>query len=181
MWSSDRRRTLVGLPLLVALGACGFEPMYGTGSPARAGLGEIYVELIPSSAGYVLRNALIDELGPSASPTHVLHVELEIETEGVALTTQNVTTRFDVTGSASFRLEPVGGGSAVVSDQVEAVAGYSAPDSETSSAYASRVAEYDAIRRVARELAQRITLRLAMRAEEWATPATAEDAGGTAS
>jgi LPS-assembly lipoprotein len=169
MWSSERRVFLLRAPLFAALAGCGFEPMYGSGTPARAGLGEIYVELIPSGAGYELRNALIDALGPAASPTHVLYVDLDLETEGVALTTQNITTRFDVRGTAAFRLVPIDGDAPILSDTVEAIAGYSAPESETSSAFASRVAEKDAIRRVSRQLAQRISTQLAIRAPEWAT------------
>ncbi len=169
MWSSDRRRVLLGAVIVpLALMGCGFEPMYGTGTEARAGLGQVYVDVIPSEAGFVLRDWLIRQLGPSETPTHRLEVDLEIDTEGVALTTQNVTTRFDVTGIARFRLVPLDGGPTILSDSIAAVAGYSAPESETASAYASRVAEADAIDRVARQLAERIALRLSIEAPKWA-------------
>lgn len=171
MWSSDRRRLLRAAalaPVALVAAACGFEPMYGTGTAARAGLGQVYVELIPSASGYVLRDWLINELGPAVDPTHRLEVDLDLETEGVALTTQNVTTRFNVIGTARYRLVPMTGGPPVLSNTVETVAGFSAPESETSSAYASRVAEADATRRVARQLAERIALQLSIASPEWA-------------
>ncbi|MEM8570648.1 MAG: LPS assembly lipoprotein LptE [Pseudomonadota bacterium] len=172
MWWSDRLQ-IVSLALVASvLVGCGYAPMYGSGTPARSGLGEIYVDLIPTESGYTLRNALIDQIGPAATPTHRLEVDLDIDTEGVVLTTQNVTTRFDVRGTASFELLPIEGGAPVLRDTVEALAGYSAPDTQTSSAFASRVAERDAINRVSRQLAQRIALRIAIHADDWVTDAS---------
>jgi LPS-assembly lipoprotein len=175
MWSSDRRNFLRGFRILMLaplLPGCGFQPMYGDGTPARGILGQVYVDVIPSAAGYVLRDRLIEELGPAETPTHTLEVELDIETKGVALTTQNFTTRFDVIGVASYRLRPVSGGPPVLTDQVRSIAGFSAPESQTASAFASRAAEEDAIRRISRQLADRIALRLALTAPEWSATAS---------
>lgn len=173
MWSSDRRRFLVGsglLALVPLLPACGFQPMYGEGSPARSLQGQVYVEVIPSAAGYELRQRLIEDLGPAETPTHTLKIELRIETEGVALTTQNFTTRFDVIGVAAYQLRPNSGGPPILTDEARSIAGFSAPVSQVASAFASRAAEEDAIRRVSRQLADRIAQRLALTASEWSAP-----------
>jgi LPS-assembly lipoprotein len=171
MWSSDRRAILLGLlslPGCAALTACGFQPLYGEGTPARATQGRVEVRTDAGAEGFLMRERLVQLLGPPSSPSHLLEVELEIETEGTALTRENVTTRFDVIGLARYRLFPVDGGPAVIDDEARAVAGYSAPESETASAFAARAAEADARTRVVRTLAERIAERLALRAGEWA-------------
>ncbi|WP_111430129.1 LPS assembly lipoprotein LptE [Rhodobacteraceae bacterium DSL-40] len=171
MWSSDRRGFLMraGLAgLAPLLSACGFEPMYGEGSPARAIFGQVAVDVIPSAEGYTLRERLIERLGPAERATHRLEVDLEVETVGVTLTTTNVTTRFDVIGVATYRLIPIGGARPVFEDRVRAIAGFSAPESETASAFASRAAEENAIVRVTRQLADDIVQRLALDAANWA-------------
>ena len=50
---------------------------------------------------------------------------------------------------------------------VRAITGYSAPESETASAFASLAAQRDAERRLAVELADRIVQRLALSAGDW--------------
>jgi LPS-assembly lipoprotein len=94
-------------------------------------------------------------------------VVLALETAGVALTTENVTTRFNVVGTADYALVPIAGGPPALSGQLRAVTGYSAPETDISVAYASLSADRDARRRLARELADRIVERLAIGAPDW--------------
>ena len=75
---------------------------------------------------------------------------LRLEQTGVALTEQDVTTRYNVTGTADYALVPLAGGPPVASGTVRAITGYSAPESVTSSAFASLAAQRDAERRLAR-------------------------------
>jgi hypothetical protein len=56
----------------------------------------------------------------------------------------------------------------VLSGEVRAITGYSAPASETASAFASLAAGRDAEQRVARQLADLILQRLALAAGDWA-------------
>ena len=63
---------------------------------------------------------------------------------------------------------PLAGGPPVAAGEVRAITGYSAPESETASAFASRAAEQDAEHRLALELADRIVQRLALSAGTWA-------------
>ena len=62
---------------------------------------------------------------------------------------------------------PLAGGPPVAAGVVRSVTGYSAPESETASAFASRVAGQDAERRLAVELADQIVQRLALSAGRW--------------
>ena len=86
----------------------------------------------------------------------------------MALTQENFTTRFNVVGTAAFRLVPLDGGPPALAEEVRAITGYSAPASATASAFATLAAEDDAQARLARLLADQIVQRLAVTAGDWA-------------
>ncbi len=168
MWWSRRRlvASLAALPLVAA--GCGFTPLYDEGSPAAGMGGRVEVGVIDGVAGLAMRERLVSRLGPADQPTHRLSVSLAYDTTGVALTTESVTTRFDVIGRAEFALVPIGGGPAAASGRVRAVTGVSAPDLPAATAFAVESAERDAQRRLAIMLADQILMRLALSAAEWA-------------
>lgn len=170
MWWSEpsRRRVLALLGAPAALAACGFQPLYGTGAPAERMAGRVDVALIPGGAGFSLYERLTGRLGPATAPTHRLDVSLELSTTGVALTQENVTTRFNVAGTADYVLVPLAGGPAAARGSVRSFTGFSAPANPGSSAFAVRAAELDAERRVAVDLADQIVQRLAVGAGDWA-------------
>ena len=173
MWWSEptaRRAVLragLGLGAAALLAACGFTPLYGSGTPASAMIGRVEVGPVDGAPAFALREELTGRLGPPATPTHRLDIELTLTQAGVALTQDNVTTRFDVIGTATYRLVPLAGGTAVASGVVRSITGYSAPQSQTASAFASRAAEMDAEHRVAIDLADQIVQRLALSADGW--------------
>ena len=168
MWWS--RRGLAGAlaALAVAPAGCGFTPLYDEGSPATAAQGRIEVGVIEGAAGLAMRERLVALLGAPQAPTHLLAVRLEFERVGVVLTPQNVTTRFDVVGRASFSLVPLAGGPPVLAGSLREFTGVSAPDTPATSAFATESAERNAQRRLAVTLADQIVLRLALTAPEWA-------------
>lgn len=153
---------------LLPLAGCGFTPLYGEGAPATKMLGRVEVDVIEGAPGFALRERLTGRLGEATDPTQRLKVSLAIVQTGVALTEENVTTRFNVVGEATYTLSPIAGGPVTTGGTVRAVTGYSAPASETASAFATLVAEKDAYRRVALELADLIVQRLALSADSWA-------------
>lgn len=167
-WSepATRRGALALLALLPA--ACGFRPLYGEGAPAAKMAGRVEVGLIDGKAGFDLRERLTNRLGAASDAGYLLTVTLALETTGTALTQENVTTRFDVSGVAEYTLAPVAGGTPVASGVVRSVTGFNAPDSVTSTAFAARAAELDAEHRVAVDLADQIVQRLALSADGWA-------------
>ena len=164
MWWS--RRALLAASAAVA--ACGFTPLYAPGAPATRMAGRVEVGLVEGAPGFALRERLTGRLGPATAPTHRLDVDLNLTRTGVALTQKNVTTRFDVIGTAEYTLVPLAGGTPVASGVVRSITGYSAPESETASAFASRAAEQDADHRLAIVLADSILQRLALSADGWA-------------
>ena len=164
-----RRGILVAL---LGLAGCGFRPLYGEGMPAAAMAGRVEVAMLDGAPGFAMRERLTQRLGPPAAPAHRLETTLTLRRTGVALTQENVTTRYDVTGVATYRLVPIAGGPPVAAGSVRTVTGYSAPASEASSAFASRAAERDAEERLAVTLADQIVERLALTSATWAGPAS---------
>jgi LPS-assembly lipoprotein len=168
MWCSERRRLLASVAALAALPACGFEPLYAPSGPAAAALGKVEVEVIEGTPGFLMRERLIDLLGPAEAPTHRLAVDLALDKVGVAITEQDVTTRFNIRGTAAWRLFPIGAAEPVLSGEAGAVSGYGAPSSDTASAFAILSAQRAAEETVALLLADRIARRLALDAGVWA-------------
>ena len=165
-----KAQAFLGLALLV-LAACGFRPLYGEGTPAAAMTGRVEVAMLDGAAGFAMRERLTQRLGPPAGATHRLETTLDLDSTGVALTQENVTTRYDVTGVATYRLVPVTGGPPVTAGTVRGGTGYSAPVSGASSAFAIRAAERDAEERLAVTLADQIVERLALTSGAWVAAA----------
>ena len=166
-WSERRRGLLAALAAAALLAACGFTPLYAPGGPAAAMGGRIEVAVIEGAPGFAMREELTGRLGPATAPTHRLDVTLDLEQTGVALTQQDVTTRYNVTGTADYALVPLDGGPPVAGGTVRALTGYSTPETVSASAFASLAAERDAERRLAVDLADRIVQRLALSAGDW--------------
>lgn len=162
MWWS---RLLLGCGFLVA--ACGFTPLYAPGAPASKMAGRVEVSIVEGAPGFALREELTGRLGPATTATHRLDVTLELEQTGVALTQQDVTTRYSVIGTATYTLVPLAGGPPATSGSVRAITGYSAPEAKAASAFASQAALDDAERRLAIMLADDILQRLALAAGDW--------------
>lgn len=163
MWCSDPRAFVLAAALL--LGGCGFQPLYAPGSPAANMIGTIAVAPIAGDEpAFAMRERLTERLGEAEVADYRLEVAFRLNRRGVALTQQDYTTRYNLTGTADYRLIPAAGGPPVRAGQVESFTGYSAPESETASAFASRSAEQDAERRLAATLADQIVLELAITA-----------------
>ncbi len=162
-----RRRALLAALSMLPLAGCGFTPLYGEGTPAAAMTGRVEVAVLEGAPGFAMRERLTARLGtPDAAP-YRLETTLTLTRTGVALTQENVTTRYDVAGLATYRLVPIAGGPPVASGSVRTVTGFSAPASETGSAFAIRAAERDAEERLAVTLADQIIERLALTAGSW--------------
>ena len=113
-----------------------------------------------------MRERLTERLGPATAAAYRLEINLKLTRTGVALTQQNVTTRFDVIGTAEYTLGPLDGGPPVASGVVRTITGYSAPEFGDRLGLRRRAAERDAERRLAIDLADRILQRLALSAED---------------
>lgn len=159
---SNRRQFLTLLAAPLVLSACGFRPIYGEGSAADAMHGRVALGEFTNLSGFQMREELETNLGRAVNATHILNVDLSIERKGLAITPDGSITRYNLSGVANFVVSNLGGG-VVLSGSVSALTAYNA----TANAYATRVAEQDANRRLAKTLADDITTQLAISAEDW--------------
>lgn len=164
MSSFNRRKFLALAATPLALSACGFTPIYSDGSAAELMHGRIALGEFDGLDGFQMRERLEARLGAATAATHSLNVVSDVESVGIAITQDGSITRYNLSGTAIFAVTQLGGG-IVFKDTVAAFTAYNA----TASAYATRVAERDAYRRMAVTLADKIVTRLATSAEGWLT------------
>lgn len=164
--SSLSRRTAVALLGLLALGACGFEPIYADrpGAATRA-LREIRVDPIPDRAGQMLRDELrrrFNPLNESSTETYRLAVGLAEETLGTAIRKDETVTRVNMSIIGSYVLRRADTGAEVAHGMVRSTNSYNVLASD----FATLAAEEDARDRAVREIATAIQTRLALRLRE---------------
>lgn len=157
----DRRGLILGLAAATTLPGC-FRPMLAEGGRAHALRGRIALPEPDGRFGYHLRRSLEDRLGRPGTTDWRLLVELKTEERGLAIAQDNAVTRVTVVVSARWQLVPVGGGKAVISDDLLVQAGYNS----TGSLFATREADRDVRRRLAREIGHRISRSILARAGE---------------
>jgi LPS-assembly lipoprotein len=156
-------RLHLALAILLALGACGFQPLYGPrGTTEVPGeFAAIEIQPIQDRLGQELHNNLLDLLNPRGEPTapkYELVVTLSENREELAVQKTAFATRANLTMTASFSLresktkKPVFGGSSV------AISGYDVLRSD----FATLAAEKDARSRALLQVAEDIRTRLAL-------------------
>ena len=153
---------------LLGLSACGLQPMYaggGNGAVAR-GLAAVDVPAIPGSAGWLVRNELVDRLGAGgdAPARYRLDVRLDDQLEGLGILGDDTASRERRTLRARYQLVDVANGEILL----DATAGSDAGIDVVSSEYAVIAAEQTALENLSREVADRIVARIALRLREGA-------------
>lgn len=106
-----RRRLVVGLAVL-ALGGCGFRPVYAPGAAkgttgAAAGLSQINVVLIPERPGQLLRQDLMERFDRgdgSVNHRFDLQVSLSISSDQLSIQPNNTNTRTRMSATARWVL-----------------------------------------------------------------------------
>lgn len=149
------------LALLLALSACGLQPMYAGGSSGKvaSGLETIQVAPIPQRAGWLVRNALVDRLGGEASnPSLRLEVELDDDLISFGIRGDSTSTREARILRARYRLVEISTGEVVL----DATAGSDAGIDVVSSEYATVAAEQTAQERLALVIADQMVSRIAL-------------------
>lgn len=148
--------------LLLALTGCGLQPMYaGGGSGAIAqGLAGIEVPAIEGRTGWLVRNALNDRFsaGGSAAPRYRLDVRLDEKLEGLGVLGNDSVARERLALRARYQLVEIATGAIVL----DATDGTDAGIDVVSSDYAVIAAEQTAEERLAKDLADRVTARVAL-------------------
>ena len=165
-----------GAPILLLaallVSGCGFHPLYAvpgeTHGEMRADLGAIYVEPLPDKLGYELRNRLIDVLDAKAEMAgarYRLHVSMNEKNEAIGVQSQQVgnisqtaITRYNDTLTVQYELVDLATGKAVTHGTESGLSAYNV----LASPYATLIAQQDADKRAADDIAERIRLALAV-------------------
>lgn len=147
----------------LTLAGCGLQPMYAGGGNAAVaqGLAGVQVSAIEGRAGWLVRNALVDELGMAgkATPKYRLDIRLDDKLESFALLSDDTVGRERRTLRARYQLVDVGSGEVVL----DATAGSDAGIDVVSSDYATIAAEQTALENMAKDVASRIVTNVALR------------------
>lgn len=150
------RRTLILLPLALAIGGCGFAPVYAPGGTANALYGQIKVEAPSDRASFLLVQDLEQRLGRSTAPIYELDLALVTVDEGQAITETGEITRYSLVGAAAYVLTEIGTDTPIATGEVNNFTGYSA----TGSTVETLASERDALERLMSILADQITTQL---------------------
>jgi LPS-assembly lipoprotein len=158
------RRTLL-FGLVAGLGACNFRPLYlaqgGDNSAVRTELAAIEIRGLEGRLGYLLRDALLDELNPATAdvpPRYLLNVRLSSSARALGIQLDNTITRYNLALTARFQLREKAANEVLVASTVRRVASYNV----SREPYADLVAAQDAERRAAQEVATDIRTLLAV-------------------
>ena len=155
MWSD--RLAAFALVLILGIGGCTVEPLYGSASMGGEPLGRVAVEEVNTRVAQRVREQLIRDLGRPAPGAATLTIEVDnrielfltnFETERASAGTATVTVDFKLIGVD---------GATIAEGQERARASFDAPLQE----FARQRAIRDAEDRAAREAAQRLRLTIA--------------------
>ena len=100
-------RILTAIFVCSIVSACGFHPLYLPSSQTKAGLSEIYVDIIPNRNGQLFRQSLQEKLqGSESDPAqhYVLHVNYAVSQESIGIEADNNNTRNRFIGTANWTL-----------------------------------------------------------------------------
>jgi len=153
MWSCNRRTFLLAA---VALGGCGFTPVYGPNGVGRSLHGLIEIESPADTNTYNVVSYLEQRLGRGSNAKFGLTYALSTQDEGLAVTESQTIVRYNVIGELSFALRDLTSGEVVSSGTVTAMSAYSA----SGTTIATQAARKDANERLTVALADRLIERL---------------------
>jgi LPS-assembly lipoprotein len=153
--------------LLVALGGCGFSPLYGTHGPASSpgvadALAKVAIRPLPNREGMKLRQVLREQLQPQGtvgSTVYDLDVKLTRQVQELGIRRDATASRANLVLVANFALNQ--GGGTVYRDSVTSVVGYNILDDQYATVAAQADAENRAIRQVGEEIKTRLAVYLA--------------------
>jgi LPS-assembly lipoprotein len=160
-----RHRRALLLALAAVLGACNFRPLYLATGPdnteVQADLAAIEIRGLDGRLGYLLRDALLEELNPATAgvpPRYVLDVSLSSAAYELGIQLDNTITRYNLALTAVFQLRDKDSSNVLLSSIVSRISSYNV----SRLPYADLVAAQTAERRAAQEVATDIRTRLAV-------------------
>ena len=152
---------------LLALSGCGYRPVYGeqsaavSGEGARANLGSVKVLGIADRRGQLLRNYLVDRMTPRgepAAPRYILSVTTSESRRITDSRPDGTATRADLVVVARYSLRDATSDLVVFTERSEGLATYNL----LSARFASVVSEDEARRRAVEQIADQISLQVAL-------------------
>lgn len=155
MSSSDPtfgRRALLALLGALPLAACGFEPAFGPKGAASGLMGQVAFIEPRSRDAFDLVGRLQERLGRATNPRWRLGFKMTLSQEGLGITSDNVTTRYDLLGKVDWTMTDLATDKVVASGSTESFTAYSASGTVVSTATSER----DAHQRLMRILADQI-------------------------
>ena len=160
-----RRPAPLALPLalLIALGACGFRPLYSERHNAgvTAALAATRIELIADRTGQKLHNFLLDRLNPKgrvARPHYGLKIKVQTQRRELGIRKDETATRANLTLTASYTLRDWRTGRSLYEGFSRSTNSYNILESD----FATLAALNDVTTRAARELSEKIKTRLSI-------------------
>ncbi|WP_068108639.1 LPS assembly lipoprotein LptE [Tropicimonas marinistellae] len=161
---SDRRKVLAALAAAACLSGCGFTPVYAPGGAGDRLHGQILADAPGNRDGYTFVAHFEDRLGRAtdAAP-FALAYEIDTDSEGLAVTPDQETLRYQLTGTIRYRITDRATGRVLTSGQVNSFTSYSA----IGTTVATRASQTDAEQRLMVVLADQLVARLLASADGW--------------
>jgi len=147
---------ICALLLFLALGACGFTPVYAPDGAGTVLQNQVLVDKPDDRAGFLLVRRLEERLGRAGDPTFRLAVDLTVTEEARAIDPDGDIRRIHLIGTAEYALSDLATGAQKESGTVDTFVGYSA----TGTTVATLAARRDAQERLMIILADQIVLQL---------------------
>ncbi len=162
---SSFNRRLFLTTAAVSLAGCGFTPVYGPQGSASRLQNSVMVDTPKDRPAYLLTTELEDRLGRAGNARYGLSYAIDLEESPIAISANNVTTRYNLLGEITYALRDLGTGEVLTSGKVENFTSYSA----SGTTVATQAAERDAQTRLMTILADQITTRLIAASENLST------------
>jgi LPS-assembly lipoprotein len=158
----SKRQFLTG-GAMVCLSACGYSPAYAPGGVGERLRGKIRVSDPGESNSFAFVERFEARMGVPTQPTHDLAYGIGFGADGVSITADQVTQRFNLTGQLTYSITQRPGNVVVTQGVVESFTSYSTTSNITS----TRAAEQDAYRRLVTILADQLVTELLASADRW--------------
>lgn len=158
MSSFNRRLFLLSA---AALAGCGFTPAYGPGGAAGKLQNAVLVDEPDDRPGYLLTRRFEERLGRANPARYGLSYSIRISENAIAISPDNVITRYNILGSVTFALRDLASEKVLTSGKVDSFTSYSA----SGSTVATQAARRDAEARLMTILTDQIITRLTASAE----------------
>ncbi|MEL6519856.1 MAG: LPS assembly lipoprotein LptE [Pseudomonadota bacterium] len=160
MWLFDRR---LALTALLATAACGFEPAFAPGNSGDQLRGQILVDTPQDREDFNFVTRLEDRLGRNGAAPLLLSYDITTSRDGVAITADQQTQRFNLVGQVTYEVEDQASGAVLTSGTVSSFTSYST----TGTTVATQAAEDDAYERLIVILADQLITRLIATGDGW--------------